>query len=130
MTDLQEAMKQNFRLISRDSEEDEEDDIALIAFKRNCHNFGTPGHVAKDCRKIKTNMKFNGSCNGCGKSGHDYKDCWLNKANAKKRPRNFVSEARVLETNASHTDDPPEIALTIADNDDSSLVTDTEHCVY
>ena len=48
MVDLNEAMKYHYRLISRDIEKDEEDDIALITFTGNCHNCVTPGHVAKE----------------------------------------------------------------------------------
>ena len=61
MADLKEAVKQHCRLISRDKEEEEEEDIALITFKGKCHNCGTPGNIAKDCRKMKKKMKFNGS---------------------------------------------------------------------
>ena len=59
MVDLQEAMKQHYRLISRDAEEVEEHYIALITFKVNCHNCGTPRNMAKEGRKMK--MKLNGS---------------------------------------------------------------------
>ena len=57
---------------TEEEKEEEEEDIALITFTCDCHNCGTPGYMAKDCRKTKKKMKckFNGSCNGCGKRGH------------------------------------------------------------
>ena len=42
--------------------------------KRNvkCHNCGTSGHIAKDCRKPKQNKKY---CSLCKKINHDRSEC-------------------------------------------------------
>ena len=75
-------------------------------------------------------MKFNGSCNSHHKCGHKNKECWLNEDNASERPHNWKSGARTLEKNSLNADEPPEITLAIADNEDSSLATDTEDNFY
>ena len=79
------------------SESDDEDtEVALVAFSGQCFNCKKMGHKAADCRSNKTKGngnygagKFKGKCNNCNKIGHKAENCWLLEKNASKRPANW-----------------------------------------
>jgi len=91
LKDLQEAIAEHYCLISRDNNNDEnEDKVALAYFDRKCNKCKKHGYKATGCRnKIqpKKSKKFKYNCNNCGKYGHKVADCWELPKNADKRPK-------------------------------------------
>jgi hypothetical protein len=82
--------------VLKGSDEDDDVELALSAFKGKCWVYKQKGHKAAKCPNNKKdknkdykdkNQGFTGTCNHCDRKRHKLDNCWLKPGNESKIPK-------------------------------------------